>query len=65
MAAISKNKYDVFNWVIKVYKSCTTYKQLGGAMKLRKRFDKIYSVDSNMALELNIVEKEKFNEIKD
>jgi hypothetical protein len=27
MAALSDNKYDVYNWIIEVAKSCTTLKQ--------------------------------------
>ena len=42
MAAVSDNKYDVFNWIIKVYDSCQTIPQLLTMYKLVRNFRKTY-----------------------
>ncbi len=42
MAAISKNKYDVFMWIKKVILSCKTLKQLFVAFDLVSNFEKMY-----------------------
>jgi hypothetical protein len=42
MAAVSDNKYDVFNWIIKVYDSCQTIPQLLTMYKLVQNFRKTY-----------------------
>jgi hypothetical protein len=38
MAAISNNKYDVFNWILEVAKSCTTLQQSIQVNKLVQLF---------------------------
>ena len=45
MAAISKNKYDVFMWIKKVILSCETLKQLFVAFDLVSNFEKMYKDD--------------------
>ena len=42
MAAPSNNKYDVFNWIIKVYDSCESVSQIITTEKLIRNFYKIY-----------------------
>ncbi len=42
MAAQSDNKYDVFNWIIKVYDSCETIPQLLTVYKLVRNFRNMY-----------------------
>jgi hypothetical protein len=42
MAAQSDNKYDVYNWIIKVYDSCKTIPQLLTVYKLVRNFRKTY-----------------------
>lgn len=42
MAAVSDNKYDVFNWIKKVYDSCQTIPQLLTVYKLVQNFRKTY-----------------------
>lgn len=42
MAALSDNKYDVFNWIIKVYDSVEDNSQLMTAEKLARNFRKKY-----------------------
>jgi hypothetical protein len=42
MAAQSDNKYDVYNWIIKVYDSCKTTPQLLTVYKLVRNFRKTY-----------------------
>lgn len=45
MAAISKNKYDVFMWIKKVILSCKTWGQLFVALDLISNFEKMYKDD--------------------
>ena len=42
MAALTDNKYDVYNWIRKVIDSCTTYFQFRNVNELITNFDKIY-----------------------
>lgn len=42
MAANSDNKYDVFNWIIKVYDSCETISQILTTERLIRNFRKMY-----------------------
>jgi len=42
MAALSDNKYDVFNWIIKVYDSCENVSQIITTEKLIRNFYKMY-----------------------
>jgi hypothetical protein len=52
MAAKSKNKYDVFNWIKdEVISSCTNIQQSLACEKLIKNFDQLYK-DENLSREL-------------
>lgn len=42
MAALSDNKYDVFNWIKKVYDSCENVSQIITTEKLIQNFRKKY-----------------------
>jgi hypothetical protein len=42
MAALSDNKYDVYNWIIKVYDSCESVSQLLTVYKLVRNFRNMY-----------------------
>jgi len=42
MASNSDNKYDVFNWIIKVYDSCENVSQIITTEKLIRNFRKMY-----------------------
>jgi len=42
MAAISDNKYDVYNWIIKVINSCKTQHQYNSTEILILNFRKMY-----------------------
>jgi hypothetical protein len=42
MAAQSDNKYDVYNWIIKVYDSCESVSQLLTVYKLVQNFRNMY-----------------------
>jgi hypothetical protein len=42
MAAQSDNKYDVFNWIIKVYDSCESVSQIITTERLIRNFRKVY-----------------------
>lgn len=42
MAAQSDNKYDVYNWIIKVYNSCESVSQLLTVYKLVRNFRNMY-----------------------
>jgi len=52
MAAETDNKYDVYNWIIKVIDSTTTYRQYNNADKLIELFDKKYD-DFELYKQLN------------
>ena len=43
MAALSDNKYDVFNWSKKVYDSCETLQQMITTEKLIRNFRKRFN----------------------
>jgi hypothetical protein len=51
MGAQSDNKYDVFNWIKKIYESCDTLPQLITTNKLATAFKKKYQ-DNNLDWEL-------------
>lgn len=52
MAAISDNKYDVYNWIIKVYDSVEDNSQLMTAENLARNFRKKYEdYELNSALQ--------------
>ncbi len=42
MAAQSDNKYDVYNWIMRVYDSCKTVDQIHSAAQLVTNFYKLY-----------------------
>jgi len=42
MAALSDKKYDVYNWIIKVYDSCESVSQLLTVYKLVRNFRNMY-----------------------
>ena len=42
MAALTDNKYDVYNWIIKVIDSCETYFHFRNVKTLIINFNKIY-----------------------
>ena len=42
MAAVSNSKYDVYQWIIKIYDSCQTLKQVQSADKFLVNFYKRY-----------------------
>lgn len=52
MAAQSDNKYDVYEWIKKVYDSCETLSQVMTANKLANNFRKVYN-DSDLNWELS------------
>lgn len=52
MAALSDNKYDVFNWIIKVYDSCENISQVRTTAKLIQNFRKVYD-DWELYLQLD------------
>jgi hypothetical protein len=54
MAAKSKNKYDVFNWIKdEVIPSCVNHKQYQTTRNLIGQFDKIYN-DYELTRELRL-----------
>lgn len=42
MAAISDNKYDVYNWIIKVINSCKSHQQIDTVNRLIINFRNIH-----------------------
>ena len=42
MAAISDNKYDVYNWIIKVINSCKSHQQIDTVNRLITNFRDIH-----------------------
>ena len=42
MAAITDNKYDVYNWIIKVIDSCKSHQQIDTVDRLITNFRNIY-----------------------
>ena len=52
MAAASNNKYDVYEWIKKIYDSCQTTEQLATANNLRRKFEKLYN-DSDLNWDLD------------
>jgi hypothetical protein len=51
MAAVSNNKYDIFNWVGKVINSCKTLDHINSAERLVERF-RIQTLDHNLYFKL-------------
>lgn len=46
MAVISDNKYDIFNWVVRVYDSCENLSQLLVAKRLERKFNDRFNDDN-------------------
>ena len=42
MAAITDNKYDVYNWIIKVIDSCKSHQQIDTVNRLITNFRNVY-----------------------
>jgi uncharacterized protein (DUF608 family) len=42
MAIISNNKYDVYNWIIKVIDSCKSHQQIDTVNRLITNFRNVY-----------------------
>jgi VCBS repeat-containing protein len=51
MAAVSNNKYDIFNWISQVINSCTNVDQLNNAERLVERF-KVNNQDDRLYFKL-------------
>jgi hypothetical protein len=67
MAAISDNKYDVYNWVKSIFESCQTLQQWTSAENLKRLFYKQYQ-DRNLEWELDSISNlilQNFINIKD
>ena len=63
MAAKSKNKYDVFNWIKdEVIPSIQNYQQSLSCEKLINNFEKIYN-DRELTKELNTIRYFKYDNI--
>jgi hypothetical protein len=63
MAAKSKNKYDVFNWIKdKVIPSIQNYQQSLTCEKLIDNFDRMY-IDRELTNELNTIHYFKYDNI--
>jgi hypothetical protein len=63
MAAKSKNKYDVFNWIKdEVIPSIQNYQQSLSCEKLIDNFEKIYN-DRELTKELNTIRYFKYDNI--
>ena len=63
MAAKSKNKYDVFNWIKdKIIPSIQNYQQSLSCEKLIGNFEKIYN-DRELTKELNTIHYFKYDDI--
>jgi uncharacterized protein (DUF608 family) len=42
MAALTDNKYDVYNWIIKVIDSCKSHQQIDTVNRLITNFRNVY-----------------------
>ena len=63
MAAKSKNKYDVFNWIKdEIIPSIQNYQQSLSCEKLIDNFEKIYN-DHELTKELNTIRYFKYDNI--
>jgi hypothetical protein len=63
MAAKSKNKYDVFNWIKdEIIPSIQNYQQSLSCEKLIDNFEKIYN-DRELTKELNTIRYFKYDNI--
>ena len=63
MAAKSKNKYDVFNWIKdEIIPSIQNYQQSLSCEKLIDNFEKIYN-DRKLTKELNTIRYFKYDNI--
>ena len=63
MAAKSKNKYDVFNWIKdEIIPSIQNYQQSLSCEKLINNFEKIYN-DRELTKELNTIRYFKYDNI--
>ena len=59
MAAITDNKYDVYNWITKVIDSCKNYYQFRAADNLISNFDKVYD-DLKLTGSLRVYSSDKY-----
>ncbi len=59
MAALTDNKYDVYNWIIKIIDSCKNYHHFRAASNLVSNFDKKYD-DWELTGELRSYESDKY-----
>ena len=63
MAAKSKNKYDVFNWIKdEIIPSIQNYQQSLSCEKLIDNFDRVYN-DRELTKELNTIRYFKYDNI--
>jgi len=60
MAAISDNKYDVYNWIIKVINSCKTQHHYNSVETLIFNFRKRYKDDELTAPLWNYLHHQQF-----
>ena len=51
MAAITDNKYDMFNWIAKVIDSCETLDHINSAERLVERF-RVQTLDHSLYFKL-------------
>jgi hypothetical protein len=59
MAAFSNNKFDVYNWVIKVIDSCTAYFHFKSAHRLVTNFYNVYQdIDLSSSLRWHLSQRE-------
>ena len=64
MAALTDNKYDVFNWIKKVIDSCTSYHHFRTTDNLIENFHKVYK-DWQLSGELHsILSAKQYNRSK-
>ena len=55
---VSNNKYDISQWILRIIKSCKTFKQLKGCDKLSRNFYKMYKdADLRFRIEMAIFNK--------
>jgi hypothetical protein len=64
MALLTDNKYDVYNWIIKVIDSCKNYYHFKAASNLVSNFHHMYD-DWQLAGELRRYQSDKYFNRKD
>lgn len=62
MAALSNNKYDVYNWIKSIFESCQTTQQWYSAGNLKRLFYKQYS-DIHLKWELDSISYSVFQKL--